>query len=94
MVKSGSSQLFPVRFTFSIPDPDLYPGSTRILELVSLCDRIGRDVMAGRAAAEPLAPEAAIREKYSLGTADFDVTPDRAEDSGSVLEFSLTVIPH
>ena len=93
VVKGGSSQSFPVRFTFSIPDPGLYPGSSRILELLSLCDRIGRDVMAARAAAEPMPPESVILEKYSLDTVGFDVTLDRSEADESTLEFSLTAIP-
>ena len=91
--KNGRDMSSKVIYTFSVPDPGLYPGGGRILELAGLCERIGKAVMANRQSAKPLPLESVILEKYDMGSVDFYVTVDLIETAENTLEFTLSVHP-
>lgn len=91
VTKNGSTETSPVRYTFIVPDPLLYPGSARVQELAGLCEQIGRAVTANRLSAEPLPVESVILDRYYMGNIDFDVTVNNMEETETTLEFTLTV---
>ena len=70
-----------------------FPGSARIQELAGLCEQIGKALSVNRDSADPLPAEAAIPAQYDMGSVDFHVTVDTAEETEISLDVFLTVTP-